>query len=304
LQNGFELHYRDYQKNITFSHKYNETGFLSEYTVYFNDNLYHNCSVGEVFPPPIVIDTDPPVITVINPSLEDIFGTNPPEYHVTVEEENLNCTWYWISNGSLEASEEIVFSSGSLIVELTGQISESVWNSFSDGNLTFRFYANDSAGNSNWKELQVIKDATAPAITILNLVFGEVINNTIPEFALAITELHLNSTWYVVNNSEAFYFTGTSGTIDQTIWDTLPDGSVLVQFFALDEAGNLGTVEIVIVKYTEVELPLPVEPKDPENPTVPGIKVELIVLQIIVSTVAILILNRKGKRFKSRLNLS
>jgi len=92
LQNGFELHYRDYQKNITFSHKYNETGFLSEYTIYYNDVLYHNCSVGEVFPPPIVIDTNPPVITVINPSLDDMFGTNPPEYYVTVEEVLRNFT--------------------------------------------------------------------------------------------------------------------------------------------------------------------------------------------------------------------
>ncbi|GAJ11485.1 unnamed protein product, partial [marine sediment metagenome] len=145
LQNGFELYMQYFEMNITIIHEYNETGFITEYIVYYDDQLYHNCSLGGITDPPIVIDTDPPVITVINPNLDDVFGTNPPEYHVTVEEEKLNCTWYRISNGSLELSEKIGFSSGSSIVELTGQINESLWNSFSDGNLTVRFYANDSA---------------------------------------------------------------------------------------------------------------------------------------------------------------
>ncbi|GAJ14400.1 unnamed protein product, partial [marine sediment metagenome] len=117
------------------------------------------------------------------------------------------------------------------------------------------------------------------------------------------SELYLKETWYAVNGSENLYFTGNSGSIDQTIWESLTNGSVLVQFFALDEAGNLGTVEIVIVKYTEVESPPPVEPEEPEDPTVPGVKVELIVLQIIAITAAILTFNRRGKRFKSKLNL-
>jgi hypothetical protein len=81
---------------------------------------------------------------------------------------------------------------------MSGQINVSVWNSFSDGNLTVRFYANDSVGNGNWRELQVIKDTTAPAITILNLISGEIINNTAPDFELLINELYLNETWYVV----------------------------------------------------------------------------------------------------------
>ena len=54
------------------------------------------------------------------------------------------------------------------MVEISGQINQTVWNLFSDGNLTIRFYANDSSGNLIWKEITVIKDATSPNISILN----------------------------------------------------------------------------------------------------------------------------------------
>lgn len=294
---GYDFIYRSYEKNMTLSYLYNETGYVSEFIIYINDDFYHNCSLGLHKPPPIVVDEVSPDITVLSPITRGM-SSNSPYYDVVIQEENLNRTWYSISNGSLEVSEEISFGSGGPIVELTGRLNESLWNLFSDGNLTVRFYANDSAGNSNWKELWLIKDATAPVITILNLVSGELFNDTAPDFELLISELYLNRTWYVVNGSEMVYFTGTSGTIDQTIWETLTNGSVLVQFFALDDAGNLGAIEVVIAKYADVESPPPVDPVDPPVPTVSGSELEFVLLQIIasVAVIAITIGSRKSKR--------
>ena len=282
LQNGFEIHYRSYTENITYSYRYNETGFLSEYLIYYNGELFHNCSLRRVSKLPPVIDTEPPVITLINPRIEEMCGKNPLEYRIIVEEQNLNRTWITLSNDSLVLSQQIPFESGGSMVEISGQINESLWNLFSDGNITLRFWANDSSGNLNWVEVDVIKDATSPIVSILNLIPGEIFNTTAPEFALEITELHLNRTWYVVNGSEKIYFAETSGSINQTIWESLQNGSVLIQFFAIDNVGNVGIAEIVVLKYVEAETETP--PDDPEEPTSPD--AELITPLMVILTIA------------------
>jgi len=300
LQGGFNLYQRDNIKNLTFSYNYNESGVLTEFTVYYNDQLYHNCSLGKILPPPlpplIEIDIDPPVITVLNPSSEKLFGVSPPVFNLTVVEEQLNRTWFSLSNGTIEFTQELSFTSGGSTVEISGQINQTFWNCFSDGNITVRFYANDSSGNLNWSEITVIKDATAPAISILNVMANEEFNNTAPEFELAITEIHLNFMWYTVNGSEIVYFNGSSCLIDQGIWESLPNGSVSVQFFALDEIGNLGTFEVVVIKQIEPESSPPVESDDP---TVPGITIPLTIFQIIsIVVILIAISNRKRKNAK------
>ncbi len=297
LPNGFNFYQRDYANNVTFSYNYNESGVLTEFTVYYNDYLYHNCTLGKILPPPIEIDIGPPVITVVNPSSEKLYGASPPVFNLTVEEEQLNCTWLTISSGTIEFTQELSFTSGGPIVEISGQINQTFWNCFSDGNIAVRFYANDSSGNLNWEEITVFKDLTVPTISILNIIANQEFNDTAPEFELSITEIHLNRTWYSVNGSEIVYFTGSSGLIDQEIWESLPNGSVSIQFFALDETGNLGTSEVVVVKIVEPESSPPVESDDP---TVPGITIPLTIFQIIsIVVILIAISNRKRKKAKS-----
>lgn len=296
LPSGFNIYYNTYTSNATFSHRYDETGFVLEYAVYYNGQLYHNCSLEKIVPPPIVVDTDPPVITLTNPSSKKLFGVSPPVFSLTVAEEHLKRAWFSLSNGTIEFTQELSFASGGSIVEIAGQINQTFWDCFSDGNITVRFYANDSSGNFNWKEIIVIKDATAPTISILNMMANEQFNGTAPKFELAIIEIHLNFTWYTVNGSEIVYFTGSSGLIDQGIWESLPNGSVSVQFFALDEIGNLGTSEVVIVKIIGPESSPPVELDDP---TVPGITIPFTIFQIIsITVILVAISDRKRKKAK------
>ena len=295
LQNGFEIYYRSYTENVTYSYKYNETGFLSEYVIYYNGELYHNCSLRRISKPPPVIDAEPPVITVINPRLEEMCDINPFNYRIIVEEECLNSTWVTLSNGSLVLTQQIPFESGGSQVDISGQISESLWNSFSDGNITVRFWANDSSGNLNWVEVEIIKDATAPIVSILNLIPGEIFNTTAPEFALEITELHLNRTWYAINGSEKIYFAESLGSINQTMWESLPNGSVLIQFFAIDKVGNVGTAEIVVLKYVETETPPPDDSEDPASPD-PELTMPLILLLTLAPFGVILVVITWRKR--------
>ncbi len=295
--NGYNFYQRDYVKNITFSHEYNEFGVLTEYLVYYNDQLYHNCSLGKIIPPPIEIDTEPPEITLFIPNNEDLVSTTPLEYSLRIYEEQLNCSWITISDGIVKFTQELNFPSGDLEVEIAGYITNSTWNCLVDGSITVRFSANDSSGNLNWVEVVVIKDTTAPVVSILNLEPNDVFSYISPIFVLEVTELNLNSTYYKVNGSDKIYFTGIFGTVDQAIWDSLTNGSVSIQFFAIDEVGNLGTVEIKVFKQITIEpSPPPVEPDDSIDLAVPlGFALVPLSLGMVgVATVA-LIVSKKRK---------
>lgn len=71
----------------------------------------------------------------------------------------------------------------------------------------------------------------------------------------------------------------------------------LRKVFALDEVGNLGTAQVVVIKYVEPESSPLVESDDP---TVPGITIPLTIFQIISITVILIATsNKKRKEAKS-----
>jgi len=84
-----------------------------------------------------------------------------------------------------------------------------------------------------------------------------------PLFFIIIADLYLNTTWYSLFNgthwSSNVTFTEIGRTIDgwifqgeinQTIWDTLGDGNLLIKFFANDSAGNIGSANVTVIKET------------------------------------------------------
>jgi len=46
-----------------------------------------------------------------------------------------------------------------------------------------------------------------------------------------------------------------TGTIDQALWDALPEGNVVIKFYANDTLGRIGFQEVTVVK--EVTQPSP-----------------------------------------------
>jgi hypothetical protein len=48
-------------------------------------------------------------------------------------------------------------------------------------------------------------------------------------------------------------FTEEDGIISQSVWNAMSDGFVTITFYALDEAGNIGTAEVTIGKNTPEE---------------------------------------------------
>ncbi|UCG00660.1 MAG: right-handed parallel beta-helix repeat-containing protein [Candidatus Heimdallarchaeota archaeon] len=89
------------------------------------------------------------------------------------------------------------------------------------------------------------------AIKILTPSPKEIFGQESPSFNL---QVNLPNTpeilWYTMNNGETNITCGLSDIIDQIMWTTLPDGPVVIQFYAMDAAKNIGSGFIEVSKQT------------------------------------------------------
>lgn len=76
------------------------------------------------------------------------FGITTPQYNVPIHEVNLKDTWYTLEG----ISGEFHFT----VIE--GPINQNGWDSLSEGIITIIFYAEDYAGNTDVKEVKVVKN--------------------------------------------------------------------------------------------------------------------------------------------------
>ena len=90
---------------------------------------------------------DPPVITLNSPDINDIFGLNAPNFNVNLVEGVIDEIWYTLD-----------FGLTNITCDLNGQINQSLWNNFEDGQITIIFYANDSRGFKATAGIIVQKD--------------------------------------------------------------------------------------------------------------------------------------------------
>lgn len=104
----------------------------------------------------LIKDATIPVISINQPTDNQIFGNSPPDFNLSIIETNLNITWYTLDNGITE----ILFSG------LVGTIQQTEWDKYSDGLITIRFYVRDKAGNENYAEITVIKETQTPTEAI------------------------------------------------------------------------------------------------------------------------------------------
>ena len=97
---------------------------------------------------PIWTDGDDiaPVISIIFPLPDSVFGLDAPNYNISIDELNLDTIWYTLDGGITNYT----------ITSLTGKFNQLTWGALSEGNLTIRFYANDTAGNIGFTDIEVI----------------------------------------------------------------------------------------------------------------------------------------------------
>ncbi len=61
--------------------------------------------------------------------------------------------------------------------------------------------------------------------------------------------------WYSVDGGLTNFLFITNGSISQSLWDSLPEGGVLIRFYANDSLGNLVSKQVHIFKEIPVSPP-------------------------------------------------
>ena len=116
--------------------------------------FYANDTAGNIGFSEVAIrkDVTAPVIAINNPQNSDIIGATAPNFDISIEEPNLDKTWY-----SLNGGNNITFTG------LTGTINQALWDALSEGNVIIRFYANDTLGRIGFQEVTVVKMISQPS---------------------------------------------------------------------------------------------------------------------------------------------
>jgi len=182
-----------------------------------------------------------PLIDVLTPIPNALYGKISPEFELSIYEPNLNTTWYNLNGGM-----NFTFSS------FSSGIDQTAWDACGNGTVSIKFYVNNSDGDMSYKEVKVRKDSIDPEISIISPQYNELVGNSAPEFQISLDEPHLDTRWYSLNNGENYTFFNSSGFIDQDVWDTCGNGTVNIRFFANDTVGNIGYNEVLIRKYSHI----------------------------------------------------
>ena len=238
---------------------------------FYANNTLGNLNYNEVT---VRKDISAPIITINSPTPNQLFGNSAPTFDLTIAENNLDTTWYTIDGGLTNYT----------FVGTSGTIDQTAWDNLNDGQVTIRFYANDTFGRIGFQEVTIRKDVNAPIITINNPQDSDVIGETAPNFDISIVESNLDKTWYSLNGGANITFTGLTGTINQALWDALPEGNVIIRFYANDTLGRIRFQEVTVVKTIS----------QPSPPGIPGYNILL--LLGIVSTIAVIIVKKRLNR--------
>jgi len=145
-------------------------------------------------------------------------------------------------------------------------------------------YISGSAGSIDY--LPIAEDG-APRIAVISPTGGSTFSANAPSFIVEIVDDFLNEMWYTLDDGLHNYtFTEFTGTINQSAWDALSEGTITLTFYASDIAGNVALKEVTIIKDLSVGLD-------------PGVIAVIVVLSIIgglaIIGVILGILVKKGK---------
>jgi hypothetical protein len=136
-----------------------------------------------------------------------------------------------------------------------GQLNETILGNTtipmpSDGHHNIQVFGNDSMGVMAESDVRYFTtNVLAPSLSIISPLSNDLIGNIAPLFSLNIPDGDLNDTWYSLDEgTTTIPFTSLSGTIDQTEWDKISNGTATLTFYANDTANNIGQAEVTIRK--------------------------------------------------------
>lgn len=214
-------------------------------------------------------------VGISDPHTSDIFNANAPDFVITTAGMFLDDTWYTLNDGA----EYYILST-------SGTLNQGAWDGLPDGDVSLKFYIEDSIGQEKYTSVTIVKDSQEPDITITSPNASETFSTTAPSFIVEIFDEHLDKMWYTLNSSTAKYFFTANGSIDQSAWDALADGSITIQFYANDTVSNEASATVSVEKSTGV----------PGGPGIPGFNAYILIGVIFV--ISAIIVKRKLKQNK------
>ena len=204
--------------------------------------FYANNTLGDIdFEQVNVIkDDSAPIINIVSPIVNEIFGVDAPSFSVDITEPNLDAMWYWIFNSTYQ-SINVTFTEN-------GTIDPTEWDVLSNGEYTIRFYANDTLGNNNFKDVNVTKDIYAIFFDIISPLENELFGADAPSFIVKITCSFLNITWYTLDGGQNKYIFTENVSVNEAAWDALADGVISIRFYANNTLGDIDFEQVNVIK--------------------------------------------------------
>ena len=236
-------------------------------------------------------DVDGPIITIVGVS------PNPSNGLATIIISNSSSD---IDGNGIRAnvtapSAEIIF------IELVYQGSNQWLGNFTvteDGTYTIWINATDNFGDTSYLGPIIVNGDFSEPIIIVNSPSNADSGFEPPDFDVNITDVFIDQMWYTIFDgikwSENIFFIGATGTIDETLWESIITGEIIIRFYANDSLGNIGYEDIGFLKDVESE-----EEDDDDGLKINGIQLVTIstILGIsIVGGVVILKFDTKRKR--------
>jgi len=200
---------------------------------YARDSLGHSGFSGVL----VWKDILPPKIVISSPMNYQLCGIAAPSFSLVIDKPNIYLKQY-----SINGRPNITFSTETYFDQLE-------WNEIGNGSVSITFFITDSVGNKNSSTVVVNKDIYPPVISVYEPILNEVYGHLTPSFNLSITGNDVVSIWYTIEGDLTNYsILEHSGTINQEVWDDLDEGEITITFYAQDEAGNIGEVQVIIEK--------------------------------------------------------
>ena len=116
------------------------------------------------------------------------------------------------------------------------------------GDTPYTYIAGLAGGQDNYPIFED-GDDLAPIISINLPTQNELFGSNSPTFNITIIEFYLNTTWYTLDGGTTNKtFIGLTGIINQALWDTRPNGTVIITFYVNDSVGRLDSDSVIIYK--------------------------------------------------------
>jgi len=120
----------------------------------------------------------------------------------------------------------------------------------SDGVHNIQVFGNNSVGRIYESNLRYFTtNALAPELSINSPTTNVLLGTSAPDFDLSILAPDLDTTWYSLDGGTTnIPFSGLAGTIDQSEWDKIGNGTATITFYANDTANNIGQTTVLVRK--------------------------------------------------------